>query len=73
MSIGSEIEEVKISFEESSEVLVREVSPEIVLAGSAQLGPQGPQGPPGEWTALTQAEYDALDPPDPDMLYIIVA
>ena len=51
MSIGSEIEEVKISFEESSEVLVREVSPEIVLVGSAQLGPQGPQGPPGEWTA----------------------
>ena len=35
-------------------------------------GAQGPQGPPGEWTQLTQAEYDALTPKDPDTLYVIV-
>lgn len=35
-------------------------------------GPQGPQGIPGVWTQVTQAEYDALTPPDPAVLYIIV-
>jgi hypothetical protein len=35
----------------------------------------GPPGPPGEWTALTQAEFDALTPPgpDPDILDVIVS
>ena len=28
--------------------------------------------PPAAWTKLTQAEYDALSPPDPDTLYVIV-
>jgi hypothetical protein len=36
-------------------------------------GPAGPPGDPGKgWVALTQAEYDALAPPDPDTLYLIV-
>lgn len=41
-------------------------------------GPQGPQGvqgiqgPPGQWVQLTQAEYEALAPPDPVVLYVIV-
>jgi len=50
-------------------------------------GPQGPigaTGPPGangtvvltgaagQWTAMTQAEYDAIDTPDPNVLYVIV-
>lgn len=34
-------------------------------------GDQGPQGDPGV-EVLTQAEYDLLDPPDPDTLYVIV-
>lgn len=38
--------------------------------GSA--GPPGPQGDPGEWTEVTQTEYDALNPPDPETLYVIV-
>ena len=50
-----------------------ELTPDVILVGSSQLGPQGPPGPPGEWTALTQAEYDTLNPPDPDMLYIIIS
>lgn len=39
-------------------------------------GPQGPQGipgPQGQWVSLTQAEYDALDPPNPDTLYVIIS
>lgn len=36
------------------------------------VGPMGPQGPEGMWTQVTQAEYDALAPPDPAVLYVIV-
>jgi hypothetical protein len=38
-------------------------------------GPVGPPGPPGaaaKWAQLTQAQYDALSPPDPNTLYVIV-
>jgi hypothetical protein len=40
---------------------------QVVLAGNV-----GPPGPQGQWVALTQAEYDALSPPDPNILYVIV-
>ena len=53
------------------EVLV-EADPEILIVGSGNLGPQGPPGADGEWLALTQAEYDALSPPDPNTLYVII-
>ena len=62
-TLETEIQEINLTIE---------TAPDVILVGSAQLGPQGPQGPPGEWTALTQAEYDALNPPDPEMLYVIV-
>jgi hypothetical protein len=32
----------------------------------------GPQGPPGLWTQLTQAQYNALSPPNPNALYVII-
>ena len=35
-------------------------------------GPQGPIGPHGEWDRMTQAEYDALTPKDPNTLYVII-
>lgn len=35
-------------------------------------GDQGIQGPEGEWVQLTQAEYNALAPADPAVLYVIV-
>lgn len=53
------------------EVLV-EADPEILIVGSGNMGPQGPAGADGQWLALTQAEYDALSPPDPQTLYVIV-
>lgn len=37
-----------------------------------ETGNTGPQGPPGEWTALTQSEFEQLDPPDPGVLYVII-
>jgi hypothetical protein len=72
--IATEIEEINVVVEDqTSEVnLAVESSPDVILVGAANVGPQGPPGPPGEWTALTQAEYDALDPPDPEILYVIV-
>ena len=39
-------------------------------AGDA--GPQGPAGDAGVWWYGTQAQYDALNPKDPDTLYVIV-
>lgn len=45
------------------------------------LGPQGPQGPlgmpgpagpPGQWIQITQAAYNALSPPDPNTLYVVI-
>lgn len=35
-------------------------------------GPQGATGPEGQWVTLTQAQYDALSPPAPGTLYVIV-
>ena len=35
-------------------------------------GPPGPQGPPGQWVQLTQAQYNALSPPNSATLYVIV-
>ncbi len=41
----------------------------VLVVAASNVGPPGPQG---QWVALTQAEYDALTPPDPETLYIIV-
>jgi hypothetical protein len=31
-----------------------------------------PPGPPGPWTQITQAAYNALSPPNPATLYVII-
>lgn len=33
---------------------------------------EGPAGLDADWTQITQADYDALSPPDPNTLYVIV-
>lgn len=35
-------------------------------------GAEGPAGSDAVWTQITQAEYDALNPPDPDTLYLVI-
>lgn len=44
----------------------------VVFPITGPQGPTGPMGPEGEWVQLTQAEYNALAPPDPAVLYVIV-
>lgn len=53
-------------------ILAGNVGPRGVQGDTGVAGPIGPEGPQGQWTALTQAQYDALSPPDPDTLYVIV-
>jgi hypothetical protein len=53
-------------------VNVQVVPPGVLVIAAGNVGPRGPQGSQGQWVSLTQAEYDALSPPDPDTLYVIV-
>lgn len=38
-----------------------------------QDGADGTDGQDAEWTELSQAAYNALSPPDPDVLYIVTS
>jgi hypothetical protein len=49
-----------------------EVGPQGPVGETGPQGVQGEQGPPGSWTQVTQAEYDALSPPDPTVLYVVI-
>lgn len=44
-------------------------NPDVLVIAAGNVGPRGPDG---KWEAMTQSEYDALSPPDPDILYIII-
>lgn len=49
--------------------LETETTPNVMVIAAGNVGPPGPAG---KWKAMTQFEYDMLDPPDPDILYIII-
>jgi hypothetical protein len=49
-------------------VTVTEASVAVIAVG----GEPGPPGPGSPFLILTQAEYDALSPPDPGTVYVIV-
>lgn len=74
VTVSTEIKEITITVADelpSTELIVESI-PDVIVLASGNFGPVGPQGESAEWTALTQAEYDALSPPDPNILYVIV-
>jgi hypothetical protein len=44
-------------------------SPNVIIIAAGNVGPRGASG---QWVALTQNEYDLLNPPDPETLYVII-
>lgn len=44
-------------------------TPDLLVVAAGNVGPRGPAG---KWEAMTQNEYDSLNPPDPDTLYVII-
>lgn len=44
----------------------------VPLSLSFGRGPRGLAGEDATWVQVTQSEYDALNPPNPNTLYIIV-
>jgi len=48
------------------------VGPPGPTGPTGATGATGATGPPGPWTQITQASYDALSPPNPSTLYVIV-
>ena len=63
-------EDILVGVEPARSVAIETPSTPNVLVIAA--GNVGPRGPAGKWVSLTQSEYDALTPPDPDTLYIII-
>lgn len=77
ITVESEIKEIAITVADDlpSTELIVESFPDVIVLASGNMGPPGstgPMGPQGQWVSLTQVEYDALDPPNPDTLYVIV-
>lgn len=54
------------------DIVYSDVGNTITISSTVPAGPTGPPGADAEWMALTQDEYDALSPPDPDTLYVII-
>lgn len=62
--------DIVVSVEPSKTVVIeRSTSPDVLVVAAGNIGPRGPEG---KWVALTQNEYDQLNPPDPDTLYVII-
>lgn len=77
VTVEPEVKEISITVSDeipSTELTVQSF-PDVIVLASGNMGPPGstgPMGPQGQWFSLTQAQYDALDPADPDVLYVIV-
>lgn len=72
LNIQAITEEITIHSEVPSIDLTVDSAPDVIVLAAGNVGPPGPPGPEGQWVAMTQAEYDALDFPDSETLYVIV-
>jgi hypothetical protein len=68
----SQIVDVALQMNSPDSIDLLEITTATVNIAAANTGPRGPQGDSGQWQALTQNEYDLLNPPDPDILYVII-
>lgn len=68
----SQIVDVALMVNPPDSVDILEITTATVNIVATNTGPRGPQGESGQWQALTQNEYDLLNPPDPDTLYVII-
>lgn len=68
----SQIIDVALRVNSPESVDLLEVMTPTVNIVATNTGPRGPQGNAGQWVALTQNEYDLLNPPDPNVLYVII-
>jgi hypothetical protein len=76
MSLESEIivtaekKDISVTVEPSKSATIEtQTAPGLVIVAAGNVGPPGPAG---RWVGLTQSEYDLLNPPDPDTLYVII-
>ena len=70
--IDSQIIDVDLMVNSPDSIDLLEITVPTVNIVATNTGPRGPQGDSGQWMALTQSEYDLLNPPDPDILYVII-
>ena len=70
--IDSQIIDIALRVNSPDSIDLLDVTTQNVSIVATNTGPRGPQGDSGQWIALTQNEYDQLNPPDPDVLYVII-
>lgn len=70
--IDSQIIDVALMVNQPDSIDLLDITTQNVNIVATNTGPRGPQGDSGQWVALTQSEYDLLNPPDPDVLYVII-
>lgn len=68
----SQIVDVSLRINSPDSLDLLDVTIPTVTIVATNTGPRGPQGDSGQWVALTQSEYDLLNPPDPEILYVII-
>lgn len=68
--VTAEKKEILVTIEPPKSVSVETpITPDMIIVAAGNIGPPGPAG---QWEALTQNEYDLLQPPNPDTLYVII-
>jgi hypothetical protein len=69
---NSQIIDVALQVNPPDSIDLLDVTIPTISIVATNTGPRGPKGDSGQWIALTQNEYDLLNPPDPNVLYVII-